>query len=171
MNEDNILKLFYETFYKYDFDKRSLPDNSLLTRHDLEHLEIELKSSLPESFKKWCYLHPGGDFHIGGIALPRVRKESAYQDLKDEFFNEGISDEAILKGILPFGWSEDWGGWLCFDTREGSKNQDWPVRIIDHEESLEYSLNRRAEYANFAMLLLDLVKMMEKLIERSNRFV
>lgn len=135
------------------------PVASSITDEELYELENKINKKLPKSYREFLKYKFFNEFMLEdyGIEFPSHLPNKTIDDILER--EEIFEDEFMPKGYIYFADFSDWG-FLCFDTNQSREDNEYPVVMIDHEDSENIHL-----YAeNFRDLL-------ESDQERSNRFI
>lgn len=120
---------------------------------DLYHdLEKKYKVIFPESFINWHRSHFFMDAQTEILRLPHSNPEQPLQELEAEL-NNVISEELIPQKLYPFGSEGNDIGPLVFDGRTTVANNEFPVRVYDHEAGGDLNGLSPVIFSSFSKLL------------------
>ncbi|WP_291725865.1 SMI1/KNR4 family protein [Bernardetia sp.] len=135
------------------------PTPSTITDEELDELESKISKKLPKSYREFLKYKFFNEFMLEdySIVFPSNLPNKAIPKLfeKTELFDGDLDS----RGYIYFADFND-GGFLCFDTNQEREDNEYPVVMIDHEDTETPHL-----YAeNFRDLLASDA-------DRSNRFI
>lgn len=120
---------------------------------DLYHdLEKKYNVIFPESFINWHRSHFFMDAQTEILNLPYSNPDRPLQELEAEL-NNFISAELIPQKLYPFGSEGNDMGPLVFDGREPKPNNEFPVRVYDHEAGGDLKGLSPVIFSSFTKLL------------------
>lgn len=98
-------------------------------------LEQECGSPFPASFKRWYGAYFTLDMDCSVVRLPPNPSNAPLIPLRKLLLNGSpFATRPRSLGLLPFGDEAMMdAGPLCFDSRDGSDPDRWPIRYWDHE--------------------------------------
>ncbi|WP_375563344.1 SMI1/KNR4 family protein [Bernardetia sp. OM2101] len=135
------------------------PVASSITDEELDELENKINKKLPKSYREFLKYKYFKEFMLEdyGIDFPSHLPNKTIDDILER--EEIFADEFMPNGFIYFADFSDWG-FLCFDTNQNREENEYPIVMIDHEDTETIHL-----YAE------DFKDLLESDEDRSNRFI
>lgn len=170
----NVIENFFAAFFKKDLQGVFTPNTpkemmasevdeygwffwkpikGALTYEDYEQVEKKFNVSFPKSFIEWhkSYFFLDGDFMF--VSLPSSLPTEPLSKLTDEL-DYDLAKELIEMKLYPFG--SDGIYIFVFDAREDKVDNEFPIRVYDHDfydsDSPEVALGEIV-FSSFSKLL------------------
>ncbi|MFD0764689.1 SMI1/KNR4 family protein [Mucilaginibacter lutimaris] len=116
----------HEGYYKWK------PIKGTLTYADYQKVEQKFDVKFPKSFIEWhkryFFLNAGGYV----VSLPNSYPTQPLQAIIDNLDND-LSEELIARKLYPFATDDNDIGFFVFDGREEREENEFPIRLYDHE--------------------------------------
>ncbi|GGH21947.1 SMI1/KNR4 family protein [Mucilaginibacter phyllosphaerae] len=180
---DNIIKKFFDTYFKRNAPLfagytqhtpkemmvssvdnegyyRWKPIDGTLNHDDYRKIEKKFKIKFPESFIKWhkSYFFLSGSSPV--VYLPNSSPTQPLQDIIDNLDND-LSEELIAQKLYPFATDDNDIGFFVFDAREDKADNEYPIRLYDHEYGGDLEGLSEILFSSFSKLLECLTYAME----------
>ncbi len=124
-------------------------------------IENRFDIKLPTSFINW---HRAYFFADGDCSLFRLPKSLPAEPLREieRHLQEGLAEDLLSLGLIPFAEDGNDAGPLVFDTRGISDKDDFPIRIYDHEYGGDVEGLSEIIFSSFSKMLECLTHYLEK---------
>lgn len=136
------------------------PVEGTLSYEDYNKVEKRFNVKFPKSFIEW---HKKYFFLRGGcsiISLPPSYPTQALQRVIDNLDND-LSEELIAQKLYPFATDDNDIGFFVFDAREDKTDNEYPIRLYDHEYGGDLDGLSEILFSSFTKLLECLTYAME----------
>ena len=127
------------------------PIDSKVTDDEIEEIEGQIGSKLPDDYKVFLKHKHFYDLHISEVSFCRHPVNTWRARLTEMIFDGYQTEYLIEKGYIPFADWSDWG-LLCFDTNRNKENNNYPIVLWYHETADEV----KDEYKDFYDLITNL---------------
>lgn len=123
-----------------------------LSEDDYRKIEEEYNVRFPKSFVDW---HRAYFFLDGDCSLLRLPVSSPTQPLKDlkQALSWYVPERLIPQGLYPFADEGNDTGPLVFDGRIPPADDEFPIRVYDHEYGGDLAGLSKIIFSSFAKLL------------------
>jgi hypothetical protein len=103
-----------------------------LTVNDYKKLEDKFKVKLPDHFIHWHKSYFFADCDLSIFRLPDSFPTAPLKNVADKL-DWYVAEKLIPLGLIPFADEGNDTGPLVFDTRNLENENDFPIRVYDHE--------------------------------------
>jgi hypothetical protein len=138
-----------------------------LNEDDYQKVEKEFNVNFPKSFVEWHKEYYFLDADTSIIRLPTSNPNLPLEELRDDL-NWFIAEQLIPQKLYPFGDEGNDAGPLVFDGRADKKDNEFPIRIYDHEFGGDLEGLSEIIFSSFEKLLECLTHYMTELKTRKN---
>lgn len=123
-----------------------------LSEDDYRKIEEEYNVRFPKSFVDW---HKAYFFLDGDCSLLRLPVSSPTQPLEDlkQALSWHVPERLIPQGLYPFAGEGNDTGPLVFDGRMPVADNEFPIRVYDHEHGGDLAGLSEIIFSSFAKLL------------------
>jgi hypothetical protein len=127
---------------------------------DYTKVEQKFKVRFPKSFIEWHkkYFFLDGSCFI--VSLPCSYPTQPLQAVIDNLDND-LSEELIAQKLYPFATDDNDIGFFVFDAREDKTDNEYPIRLYDHEYGGDLDGLSEILFSSFTKLLECLTYAME----------
>lgn len=136
-----------------------------LHESDYKEVEREFRVKLPQSFVNWHKQYFFLDCDCSLVRLPESNPNLPLNHVKN---NLRWDEQLVEQKLYPFGREGNDTGPLVFDGREESLNNEFPIRVYDHEFGGNLSGLSEIIFSSFDKLLDCLTYYMIELKTRRN---
>ncbi|MBO9683457.1 MAG: SMI1/KNR4 family protein [Flavisolibacter sp.] len=143
------------------------PLKGTLQESDYRQLEKQFGILYPKSFIDW---HKSYFFLDGDCSIIRLPSSSPTQPLKDlkQSLDWFIPKQLIPQKLYPFADEGNDTGPLVFDGRQPKRDNEFPIRVYDHEYSGDLDGLSEIIFSSFSKLLECLTHYLTELKTRQN---
>lgn len=135
-----------------------------LVEEDYQKVEREFRVEFPKSFINWHSRYYFLDADISILRLPTSNPNLPLEEIKKGF----IAEQLIPQKLYPFGHDGNDTGSLVFDGRVDTKDNEFPIRVYDHEFDGDLEGLSEIIFSSFEKLLECLTHYMTELKTRKN---
>jgi hypothetical protein len=125
---------------------------STLTVNDYQKLEDKFKVRFPTSFINWHSTYFFADCDLSIIRLPNSFPTVPLKSVADHL-DWYVAEKLISQGLIPFADEGNDTGPLVFDTRNRNNENDFPIRVYDHEYMGDLSGLSDVIFSSFSKML------------------
>lgn len=134
---------------------------------DYQKVEKEFNIKLPKSFVEWHMEYFFLDADTSILRLPTSNPNLPLKEIKEDL-NWFIADQLIPQKLYPFGDEGNDVGPLVFDGRVDTNDNEFPIRVYDHEFGGDLQGLSGIIFSSFEKLLACLTHYMTELKTRKN---
>jgi len=138
-----------------------------LSEEDYQKVENEFNIKLPKSFVEWHKEYFFLDADTSILRLPTSNPNLPLGEIKEDL-NWFIAEQLIPQKLYPFGDEGNDAGPLVFDGRVDKKDNEFPIRVYDHEFGGDLEGLSEIIFSSFEKLLECLTHYMTELKTRKN---
>lgn len=138
-----------------------------LLEEDYQKVEKEFNIKLPKSFVEWHKEYFFLDADTSILRLPTSNPNLPLEEIREDF-SWFIAEQLISQKLYPFGDEGNDAGPLVFDGRIDTKDNEFPIRVYDHEFGGDIEGLSEIIFSSFEKLLECLTHYMTELKTRKN---
>ena len=138
-----------------------------LVEEDYQKVEREFRVEFPKSFINWHRRYYFLDADVSILRLPTSNPNLPLEEIK-KGLNSFIAEQLIPKKLYPFGYDGNDAGPLVLDGRVSTKDNEFPIRVYDHEFGGDLIGLSEIIFSSFEKLLACLTHYMTELKTRKN---
>ncbi|GGH21938.1 SMI1/KNR4 family protein [Mucilaginibacter phyllosphaerae] len=136
------------------------PIKGTLSCKDYDNVEHKFQIKFPKSFIEWHKMYFFLNCHSPVAYMPHSSPTQPLQDIIDNLDND-LSKDLIAKKLYPFATDDNDIGFFVFDAREDKADNEYPIRLYDHEYGGDPAGLSEILFSSFSKLLECLTYAME----------
>jgi len=143
------------------------PINGTLTDNDYQKVEQKFSVKFPESFVEWHKQYFFLDCSCQLMGLPVSSPTEPLQQIIDNL-DYSLAADLIEAKLYPFGDEGNDAGPLVFDARHEVEDNEYPIRVYDHEYGGDIDGLSEIIFSSFSKLLACFTHYIKELKTRKN---